>query len=143
MVSRSRDKSHLVLSNLLLVDRVAWFQDVVNEIEDKEKDLANEQVQGFASEYVQRSEEDIAELKAQRRPGRPSSKEEDRLNQQQEADKREFKSGLWVPDIRLQANREKLERWNGEWSGMNTLNFIRVSTDGSIKESSFPPKGLS
>jgi len=48
-----------------------------------------------------------------------------------------------VPDIRDKASRQKLEKWNGQWAGMNTLKFVRVVKDAAVRDSSFPPKGMS
>jgi len=82
-------------------------------------------------------------LKAQRRAGRPSSTKEDQIRQQKDAEQREFRAGFWVPDIMDEESREKLERWGGDWAGLNTLRFVRVVEGGGIKQSTFPPKGLS
>ena len=125
------------------MDRVAWFQDLVAERGDENNDVSDEDLQTLAMEFVKRYEEELVELKAQRRPGRPPSTQEDRIRQQQDVDLQEFKGGLWIPDIRTEAGREKLGNWNGDWSGLNTLKFVRVIKDGAVRDSSFPPKGLS
>jgi translation machinery-associated protein 16 len=36
-----------------------------------------------------------------------------------------------------------LKEWSGQWSGLATLKFARISKTGVRKESSFPPKGMS
>ena len=56
---------------------------------------------------------------------------------------REYRAGFWVPDIGDEDGRTRLERWNGEWAGLNALKFVRVVEAGGIRPSSFPPKGLS
>lgn len=97
----------------------------------------------MTTEYVHRLDEHQTELKAQRRPGRPMSSDEERVRAVQDAEEKEFKSGFWVPDVREKDWRQKLESWNGQWAGLNTLKFVRIMNDGSVKDSSFPPKGLS
>lgn len=93
--------------------------------------------------FIDREDEQLEEAKSQRRPGRPRTKIEEDIILRKDDEEREFKSGFWIPDLRDEEGRLKLERWVGDWGGLNTLKFIRVVRDGDIKPSSFPPKGLS
>ena len=93
--------------------------------------------------FIARSQPELTAIKSERRPGRPASKAEDRLQQRIDDEERELKSGFWVPDLRDEVTRDRLERWSGQWAGLNTLVFVRVVKGGGIKESKFPPKGLS
>lgn len=96
-----------------------------------------------AFSFIDREDEQLAEAKQQRRPGRPKLKAEEQITQRKDAEEREFKSGFWVPELRDDESRAKVERWAGEWGGLNTLKFIRIVKEGAVKPSSFPPKGLS
>ena len=93
--------------------------------------------------YLNRHDQEVAELKSQRRPGRPSSTREDQLQQSVKTEHREYDGGFWIPDMQDEGNLRLLRGWNGEWTAMNTFKYVRLSKDGTIKESSFPPKGLS
>jgi translation machinery-associated protein 16 len=93
--------------------------------------------------YIQRDDDELATLKAQRRKGRPPSTDEERLTQMIDSEQREFRGGFWVPDLRDGDGRLKLEKWSGDWAGMNSLRFVRVVETGAIRPSSFPPKGQS
>ena len=93
--------------------------------------------------YLTRHDQEVAELKSQRRPGRPSSTREDLLQQSVKTEYREYDGGLWIPDMQDEGNLRLLREWNGEWTAMNTFKYVRLSKDGTIKDSSFPPKGLS
>lgn len=70
-------------------------------------------------------------------------KREEVLREKIEAEGREFESGFWLPDMGDEENIKKLAKWNGEWSSMSTLGFVRVARDGTRRKSIFPPKGLS
>ena len=96
-----------------------------------------------ASRYLSRHDEELAELKSQRRPGRPSSTREDLLKQSMAAEEREYDSGFWIPDMQDEDNLAILQAWNGEWTALNTFKYIRLSRDGTVQISNFPPKGLS
>ena len=93
--------------------------------------------------FIARSQSELTVVKTQRRPGRPASKVEDRLQQRVDDEEGELRSGFWVPDLRDEVTRDRLGRWGGEWAGLNTLGFVRVVKGGAIRESKFPPKGLS
>lgn len=58
-------------------------------------------------------------------------------------DEKEFKAGFWMPDLTQEDVRTFLMAWNGDWSSLSSMKFIRLSQDGIKHASSFPPKGLS
>ena len=93
--------------------------------------------------YLTRHDQEIAEFKSQRRPGRPSSNREDLLQQSVKTEYREYDGGFWIPDMQDEGNLRLLRGWNGEWTALNTFKYVRLSKDGTMKDSSFPPKGLS
>jgi translation machinery-associated protein 16 len=65
------------------------------------------------------------------------------IKQQLDADNKEYDAGLWIPDMRDEETLFSLRNWGGEWSGLNIMGFVRVSREGEIRASSFPPKGQS
>jgi translation machinery-associated protein 16 len=56
---------------------------------------------------------------------------------------REYDAGFWIPDMQDDDNLAILKAWNGEWTALNTFKYIRLSRDGILQQSNFPPKGLS
>ncbi|KIW27838.1 uncharacterized protein PV07_07539 [Cladophialophora immunda] len=129
-----------VKANQVYVDRVAWFKSA---LEGSSGPLTDEEVHLLTQSFIDREDEELAEAKQQRRPGRPPTKQEEKISQRKEVEEREFRAGLWVPELRNEESRRKVERWAGEWGGLNTLDFVRVIKSGDIKPSSFPPKALS
>ncbi|KAF2121816.1 translation machinery-associated protein 16 [Lophiotrema nucula] len=93
--------------------------------------------------YLQRDNEELAAIQAERRPGRPPSTRETLLKQAQAQEQGEYISGYWVPHLEDAETLKQLKDWSGQWSGLNQLKFIRVTKEGVRKESAFPPKGLS
>ena len=100
-------------------------------------------IQAMIEDYLGRDDEELAALQSSRRPGRPPSTRETLLKQHQAVEQGEYASGFWVPDLEDVENLDKLKKWDGKWSGLATLGFVRVARNGAKKESSFPPKGLS
>lgn len=93
--------------------------------------------------YLSRHDEELAELKKQRRPGRPSSTREDLLSQFTATEEKEYDTGFWLPDMQDEDNLRMLENWNGAWTSLNTLKYVRIKRDGNTQQSRFPPNGLS
>ena len=93
--------------------------------------------------YLNRHNEELAELKSTRRPGRPSSTREDLLQQFMTTEDREYNGGFWIPDMQDEGSLKILREWNGEWTALNTFKYVRLSREGKMQRSSFPPKGLS
>lgn len=92
---------------------------------------------------MNRDGEELASLSSERRPGRPSSNREDLLKQRIVAEEREYDAGFWIPDMTDAPNVKLLSDWNGEWTSLNILKYVRLSKDGVKHSSSFPPKGQS
>ena len=105
--------------------------------------LETEKVHQIVSSYLSRRDQEIAELKSQRRPGRPSSTREDLLQQFMMTENREYNGGFWIPNMQDEVNLQLLRGWNGEWTALNSFKYVRLSRDGTVTISSFPPKGLS
>ncbi|OJJ48661.1 hypothetical protein ASPZODRAFT_63042 [Penicilliopsis zonata CBS 506.65] len=122
------------------VDRVNYFLEALGETpalvsEDGMKELV--------VRYIARDAEEIEQLQKERRKGRPPSKREEALSQRTEAENKEYKTGFWMPDLSNQDNIRNLSLWNGDWSSLVTVKFVRLVKDGSMQASSFPPNGLS
>ncbi|OCL14071.1 hypothetical protein AOQ84DRAFT_281859 [Glonium stellatum] len=122
------------------LQRVLFFQKVAAE---KASPFSIAEIQAFIEEYLHRDDEEIAQLKAERRPGRPPSSREDLLKQKHILEDREYVSGYWLPDLESPDSLGVLKEWNGEWVGLNRLKFVRIEKSGTKHESSFPPKGQS
>lgn len=122
------------------LQRILFFQKAATE---KPSPFAIPEIQSLIEEYLHRGDEEVALLKAERRPGRPPSMREDLLKQKQVLEDREYISGFWLPDLESTENLSVLREWNGEWVGLNRMKFVRMERSGTKHESSFPPKGQS
>lgn len=122
------------------LDRVAFFQDRLPETLHP---LETEKIQALIQDYLSRGDEEIEQLKAERRAGRPASTRQTILEQQRKVEVEEFDSGFWLPNLQDEETLTRLDAWKGDWAGLGTLHFLRVSKDGTVLESSFPPRGAS
>ena len=93
--------------------------------------------------WIHRGDEELKELQEERRKGRPPSKREENLKQRTVTEEKEYRSGFWMPDVTQQEVRQQLKLWNGQWSSLSALKFIRFLEGGTKQPSTFPPGGLS
>ncbi|RAR09620.1 translation machinery-associated protein 16 [Stemphylium lycopersici] len=122
------------------LSRVKAFQ---NYTAEHSAPLSIPEIQAMIEDYVGRDDEELAKIKADRRPGRPPSTRQNLLEITQKQEQDEYASGFWVPDLEDEANLRKLKEWNGQWPQLSTLKFCRMSKEGFKRESIFPPKGMS
>jgi translation machinery-associated protein 16 len=123
-----------------IVERIEFFQSAAKE---QTSIFALPEIQVLIEQYIRRYDEELAALKAERRPGRPPSTREDLLKQKQATEMGEYKSGYWLPDLEDVVNLQVLKEWDGKWTSLHKLKYVRIAADGAKKESMFPPKGMS
>lgn len=139
------------------VDRIEYIHDATQEHTEA---LSIEQMTEFVAKYVpthplfkpvaynrfryiDRDTEEIQQLQSERRKGRPPSKREEALKERVQVEDREYTAGLWMPDLSDQYALTGMRTWNGHWSGLSAIKFIRLRKDGEKLESTFPPKSMS
>ncbi|KAL2218473.1 translation machinery-associated protein 16 [Thermoascus aurantiacus ATCC 26904] len=124
----------------LYLDRVTFFQEC---IQDASSPISDADLADLINKYIHRSDAEIEELQQERRKGRPPSKREEALKQRMQVEEKELTTGFWMPDLTQEEVRSRLASWNGDWSSLSTIQFIRFTRDGGKQPSIFPPKGLS
>jgi translation machinery-associated protein 16 len=111
--------------------------------------------------YIAFTEEEHAEARKERRPGRPSSAKEDLLKMRLDALKKEHEQGFGkfitvrpmmrimdtneptaLPDVLTKDGVAALLLWEGNWSYLSSLPWIRVTAAGEHRPSEFPTKGI-
>ena len=111
-----------------------------------------------SARFVHQHDEEYDEVKSARRAGRPASAQEDLLRMKVETLEKEYRDGFcrfWthplqnipadhsdMPDLTSEANVQMLSRFEGSWTFLNSLTWVKVSAAGNVKPSSFPPQGL-
>jgi translation machinery-associated protein 16 len=139
------------------VDRIRYFHDAVQTVENPLSDaelaeLVNKYVESHIPtsrrglthpRCINRDEEELTQLQQERRKGRPPVRREEALMQRTQTEEKEFKTGFWMPDMSDADVLVALKHWNGQWSGLSPMKFIRLTQAGVKQSSSFPPKSIS
>ena len=127
-------------ANRVWLERVAFFQD---SLPDTLNPLAVDEIKVLIDDFLNRHDEEIEQLRAERRTGRPASTRQTLLEQQRAMEGKEYESGFWMPNLGDDQTVVKLDGWKGGWVDLGVMRFVRVHRGGEVKESSFPPRGAS
>ncbi|KAL6852694.1 translation machinery-associated protein 16 [Amphichorda felina] len=123
-----------------IYDRVCYFQESVREKggEPLEMEAVKELINSFIHQY----DEEYDEVKKSRRPGRPASAREDLLKMKISALKTEYDQGFWLPNVMSAEKVKLLIEWEGSWTYLTNIPWIKVSSSGQSRPADFPAKGL-
>lgn len=111
--------------------RVKYLQEVTNSESFKDRSTFSlEETSIFLQEFIQRDNEELEELKKNRRSNRPPSNRQLLLQQKYEKEIEEFKKGFLCPDLTDKYNVITLRNWNGTFGALNALKTIRVNNEG-------------
>ncbi|RBR05487.1 uncharacterized protein FIESC28_11366 [Fusarium coffeatum] len=125
-----------------LVERVAFFQQALR-LKDKESNAVPslEEIQIMIDSFVHQYDEEYDAAKKTRRPGRPASVKEDLLKAKINILEEEYKGGFVIPDLLDSHNVNILHLWEGSWSYLTHLKWIKVNSEGQVRSTAFPSGG--
>ncbi|KAF7547616.1 hypothetical protein G7Z17_g7608 [Cylindrodendrum hubeiense] len=123
-----------------LVDRVAFFQQAlrVKDVADIAVAPVIEEVQRMIHSFVHQYDEEYEGIKKTRRAGRPASMREDLLRTTISTLETEYKNGFLMPDLLTIESVNTLHLWEGSWSYLPQLKWVKVTSDGQVRPAAFP-----
>ncbi|KAK7422673.1 translation machinery-associated protein 16 [Neonectria punicea] len=123
-----------------LVDRVAFFQQALRARDEKVVDVTPEvaEVQAMIHSFVHQYDEEYDTAKKARRAGRPASAREDLLKVKMTNLETEYKNGFLLPDLLTATSVSALHLWEGSWSYLPQLKWVKVTIDGQVRPAAFP-----
>lgn len=122
------------------VERVDFFQE---QLPDTLHPIEQTETHSLIEQFLARHDEEMVQLKAERRAGRPASTRQNLLEQQIRHEHAEYESGFWIPNLEDVDTLQKLDSWDGRWLSLGQMKFVRAHKTGVVKESKFPPSGAS
>lgn len=108
--------------------------------------------------FVHQYDEEYEAQKKARRPGRPASAREDLLKVTIASLVTEYQKGFCkailalalrhsrltchpdLPDLSSEDNISMLARWEGSWSYLSNIKWVKITAAGDMRPSIFPPK---
>ncbi|KAI1413481.1 translation machinery-associated protein 16 [Hypoxylon sp. FL1857] len=121
------------------IERATFFQEALRQ--NGEQPLQMDVIQELIKTFVHQHDEELNEVKKSRRPGRPASAKEDLLKVKIDKLQKEYQNGFLLPALDTDENAKLFVRWEGSWSYLTTLKWVRISSAGQVQPSSFPPRG--
>jgi len=118
------------------LNRISWFKE---HLPDTLHPFDLPQFQAIVEEYLTHMDEEINALQAERRSGRPATTRQQLLELAKDNEKKEYRSGLWVPNLQDEQTLLKLDAWEYDWLSLGNMEFVRIDDEGAIKEAQFPP----
>jgi translation machinery-associated protein 16 len=79
------------------------------------------------SSYLDRHSEELHQLEAERRPGRPTPMALVQLQDRIKREKIEYENGIDIPDLMNEVNVRLLRAWQGDTNQLTLFRFARVS----------------
>lgn len=107
---------------------IQFMKDRVYEYPDQEVFLL-EQMKSFIEDYIGRNDEELKQLKDERRPGRPATSRQLHLEVVIGDEKQVYSTGFKIPDLSNKETVERVKLWNGTSGGTTVMKFIHVSKD--------------
>lgn len=85
-------------------------------------------VHAFVTEnFLTRHDDELNELRSERRPGRPPHKREIELKEVIAKEKQEYKDGFEIPDLTSTTNVKLLREWQGDPQALPLFRMVRIS----------------
>ncbi|RQM08337.1 hypothetical protein DH86_00003834, partial [Scytalidium sp. 3C] len=122
-----------------LIERAAYFQEAIRK--NNSQPLGLDAIQALIETFVHQHDEEFDTLKKARRAGRPASTKEDLLRMKIATLEKEYEGGFYLPELTDEDNVILLDRWEGTWAYLSSVKWVRISKQGNVHPSSFPPKG--
>lgn len=114
---------------------VDFIQEYINSEEASKKETFDiDDIKALIETFINRDLDELEQLRAARRPGRPSSKRQDLLEFRIKQEQHVYETGWKVPDLRDPVNVTKLRLWQGGHGGLTSIKFMLVKKDGIPEE---------
>lgn len=77
--------------------------------------------------FLTRHNEELEELRSERRPGRPPAKRETELKETIAKESQEYNEGFELPDLTSVTNVKLLREWQGDPQALPNFRMVRIS----------------
>lgn len=106
-----------------------FLQQLINDDEDfaKMETFSLSQLKKMIEMHVSRHDDELEELRLQRRPGRPMTSKHQILEEKVKHDRHLWDTGIKAPDLTDKDTVANLRKWNGTLGGLTVMKHIDVS----------------
>ncbi|KAK6461415.1 translation machinery-associated protein 16 [Scheffersomyces coipomensis] len=108
-----------------------FLQKIINEDKDfKDVEVFSfTEMKSFIGLFVSRFDDELNELREERRPGRPQTSRQQNLEEKVKHESHIFDTGYYGPDLSDKETVKRLRLWNGTSGATTGMKFVRISKD--------------
>lgn len=106
--------------------RIKFLQEAINN-RDEQETFTLEEIKLFIEAFLSRNDEELEQLKAERRKGRPPTNRQVALENMTKGEQQEYDSGYLIPDLTDAKTVERLRNWNGTTGGTNIFKYVHIA----------------
>lgn len=110
---------------------IFFLQKLINDDDDfkKVETFSLAEMKAFVELFISRFDDELQQLREERRPGRPQTNRQQILEEKVKYDKRIYATGFKTPDLTDKATVERLRLWNGTTGGATVMKFVLLTKD--------------
>lgn len=110
---------------------IFFFQKLINDDDDfKIQETFNfEEMKAFTEIFLTRYDEELEDLNANRRPGRPLTNRHQILEEKAKHEKHVYLTGLRIPNLADKTTVQFLKLWNGTSGATTIMKFTEISKE--------------
>lgn len=110
---------------------IYFFQKLINDDDDfkTQETFTFEEMKGFTEIFLTRYNEELEELDANRRPGRPLTNRHQLLQEKVKHENHLYLTGIKIPNLADKSTVQFLKLWNGTAGATTVMKFIQISKD--------------
>jgi len=124
-ITRQKIKHKLKKSNDLMA--LSFINEYINtdQLSSKEAFTVDE-LKSMLKTFICRDDDELDQLKKERRPNRPPTKRQELLELRKDAEMKHFETGWKLPDLTDTKNVESFRKWKGDTGGLNTITLVEI-----------------
>ncbi|KAK6459182.1 translation machinery-associated protein 16 [Scheffersomyces xylosifermentans] len=110
---------------------IFFLQKLINE-DDEFKTVQTftlQEMKSFIELFISRFDDELEQLRKDRRPGRPQTNRQQILEEKRKYDQQIYLTGFKIPDLTDKGTVDRLKLWNGTTGGATVMKFVHVSKD--------------
>lgn len=105
------------------------LQETMNENSPKTVQYSEDEMREMLANYIKRDDEEIAEMDAERRPGRPMTNRHQIMIEKRKHDQHLFETGYRMPDLSDLDTVRHLKNWNGTAGSVSAWKFTLMTKE--------------
>ncbi len=129
-ITRQKIKHKLKKSNDLMA--LSFINECINTDQLSGRDTFTvDEIKGMLQTFICRDDDELEQLKKERRHNRPPTKRQELLELKKDAEVKHFETGWKLPDLTDPKNVKIFRGWKGDTGGLNSIRLVEIKSKDS------------